>query len=284
METLTLNDIIHRSPAPAPWSEGEKIPWNDPEFSRRMLDLHLSQDHDWASRRLALIDQHIDWIEQNGLRPHSRVLDLGCGPGLYTSRLARRGHQCVGIDFSPASIEHARETAERDGLAATYQLGDIRQTEFGDSFDLVMMVYGELNVFRPSESRSILAKAFAALKEGGMLLVEPHTFEEVKRQGQSPPWWQSAETGLFSDSPHLWLQENFWHDDLSAATTRYLIVETARATVRRYASTMQAYPDDQFEAMLQKTGFVGIRRHPNWTEEEAPLLGKLQLFTATKGS
>lgn len=30
----------------------------------------------------------------------TRILDLGCGPGLYTSRLARLGHCCVGIDFS----------------------------------------------------------------------------------------------------------------------------------------------------------------------------------------
>ena len=32
METLTLNDIVRRSTAPAPWSKGEKIPWSDPDF------------------------------------------------------------------------------------------------------------------------------------------------------------------------------------------------------------------------------------------------------------
>ncbi|EBO1314042.1 class I SAM-dependent methyltransferase, partial [Salmonella enterica] len=29
-----------------------KIPWDEPAFSQRMLENHLSQDHDWASRRL----------------------------------------------------------------------------------------------------------------------------------------------------------------------------------------------------------------------------------------
>jgi 2-polyprenyl-3-methyl-5-hydroxy-6-metoxy-1,4-benzoquinol methylase len=39
------------------------------------------------------------------------VLDLGCGPGLYTERLAALGHRCVGIDVSPASIAFARARA-----------------------------------------------------------------------------------------------------------------------------------------------------------------------------
>lgn len=33
-----------------------KIPWDEPAFSQRMLENHLSQDHDWASRRLTVLD------------------------------------------------------------------------------------------------------------------------------------------------------------------------------------------------------------------------------------
>ena len=102
---MKLMDIVRRQRVPKPWSEGEKIPWNDPEFSRRMLDEHLSQAHDAASRRFEIIDKHVDWIHTHVLKGNpTRILDLGCGPGLYTNRLARLGHHCVGIDFSPASI------------------------------------------------------------------------------------------------------------------------------------------------------------------------------------
>jgi len=34
---VNLQDIVQRTPTPAPWSEGEKVPWNDPDFSQRML-------------------------------------------------------------------------------------------------------------------------------------------------------------------------------------------------------------------------------------------------------
>ena len=53
--SMNLLDLIHRASPPAPWAEGDKIPWNDPDFSRRMLREHLSQAHDAASRR---IDHH----------------------------------------------------------------------------------------------------------------------------------------------------------------------------------------------------------------------------------
>jgi SAM-dependent methyltransferase len=278
-----LSQIISRPLPPAPWAEGEKIPWNEPGFSRRMLDMHLSQDHDWASRRLSLVRQHVDWIECEFLTPSSRILDLGCGPGLYTNCLAERGHECVGIDFSPASIEYARAEAAAKFLSTTYQLADVRQADFGTDFDLAMMIFGEFNLFRPAEAESILASAFTALKQGGTLLIEPHTFEEVHRQGQAPAWWQSLESGLFAESPHLWLQENFWHEDVSAATTRYLIIDTAAGAVRQHASTTQAYTNEQYEDMLLRAGFSRIQHYPNLGDAEDEFQNRLQAFTATKG-
>ncbi|MEZ4569909.1 MAG: hypothetical protein R2849_06205 [Thermomicrobiales bacterium] len=53
-------DIVSRDPNPEPWTEVSKIPWDDPDFSSRMLREHLSQDHDAASRRISMIDRHVD--------------------------------------------------------------------------------------------------------------------------------------------------------------------------------------------------------------------------------
>jgi 2-polyprenyl-3-methyl-5-hydroxy-6-metoxy-1,4-benzoquinol methylase len=130
---LELLDLIRRRSEPEPWAEGEKIPWDEPGFSERMLQEHLTDRHDAASRRGLIIDRHVHWIHTEMLQErHSRVLDLGCGPGLYTSRLARAGHQCVGIDFGPASIQFAREQARNENLSCHYQLGDIRQVDYGE--------------------------------------------------------------------------------------------------------------------------------------------------------
>ncbi|MEK9676502.1 MAG: class I SAM-dependent methyltransferase, partial [Chloroflexota bacterium] len=59
---MKFSDVLNRKIPPEPWSEGEKIPWDEPEFSRRMLKYHLSQDSDAASRRTEIIDSHVEWI------------------------------------------------------------------------------------------------------------------------------------------------------------------------------------------------------------------------------
>jgi SAM-dependent methyltransferase len=280
---VRIADIITRSERPEPWSEGEKILWNEPAFSERMLREHLSQKHDLASRRLNLIDAHVDWIHNRLLnREPAKILDLGCGPGLYTIRLAKLGHACTGIDFSPASIRYAQEQAVEQGLSCTYLRADVRAAEYGSGFDLVMFLYGELNVFHPGDARAILEKAKAALVPGGMLLLEPHRFATVEKVGTQAPFWQSAEAGLFSDSPHLWLRENFWDAKSRTATTRYFIIDAATGAVTRMADTMQAYTDQKYYRLLEDIGFAEIQLLPEFEMSPAQQRDNLMLITARR--
>ncbi|MBK8417538.1 MAG: class I SAM-dependent methyltransferase [Anaerolineales bacterium] len=55
--------------------------------------------------------------DQNaGIKKNASILDLGCGPGLYTSRLARAGFQITGMDYSYSSIEYATKYANDNNL------------------------------------------------------------------------------------------------------------------------------------------------------------------------
>lgn len=253
---MKLIDLIHRHPNPMPWSEGEKIPWDDPDFSQRMLREHLSQAHDAASRRFEIIDAQVDWIHHHvlGGQP-KRVLDLGCGPGLYVERLARLGHACVGIDFSPASINYAKAQAKAAGLNCQYFHEDIRKADFGNGYDLVSSIYGEINVFRPEEAKAILVKSYEALAPGGYLLLEPHTFEIVVEMGKQPASWYSAEKGLFAGEPHLCLQENSWDDASKVAIQRFFIIDAATGDLTCHSSSTQAYTNEEYRALLIGCGF-----------------------------
>jgi SAM-dependent methyltransferase len=221
-----------------------------------MLKEHLTQEHDAASRRLEIVDAHVRWIHEKVLKARpSRILDLGCGPGLYANRLSALGHTCVGIDFSPASIAYAREQAGRGGLDVTYIEGDIRTADYGDGHGLVMQIFGEFNVFRPAEARGILESACRALVPDGRLLLEPHTFEAVRGIGMKPSSWYSVQTGLFSEEPHLCLQENLWDAGSHVAIERYYIVDAATGEVTRHSSSMQAYTEREYRALLTECGF-----------------------------
>lgn len=281
---MNLTDIIGRiHPAP-PWEEATKIPWPDPEFSRRMLQNHLSQDHDWASRRQNFIDRQVGWIAGR-LAPGSRILDLASGPGLYTLALAGLGHRCVGVDISPASIEYARERAAEKGLAVEYVHEDIRRYLAAEPFDCVMLIFGEFNVFSESDARVILANCAAMLRPGGLFILEGHTFESIRESGRAPAsWWSCGpDDGILSARPHLCLQENYWNDAGATTTTRYFTLDAATGGVEMYCSSLSAYTLERFEELLAEAGFhrPEVLSPADWPAG-GPFDGAMLTLTATR--
>ena len=75
------------------------------------------------------------------LKPHTRVLDVGCGPGTITADLAALvpDGQVTGVDREPAILEQARATAAERGLRnAGFAPGDVHALDFPDgTFDVV---------------------------------------------------------------------------------------------------------------------------------------------------
>ncbi|HCR3185545.1 TPA: SAM-dependent methyltransferase, partial [Morganella morganii] len=59
---MDINTLIYASRYDRLSADESKIPWDEPAFSQRMLANHLSQDHDWASRRQEIIEQQVEWI------------------------------------------------------------------------------------------------------------------------------------------------------------------------------------------------------------------------------
>ena len=281
---MKLADIANQTRPPLPWGEGDKIPWHEPEFSERMLQEHLDQNHDAASRRLTKIEEHVNWIHHRLLLENpTKILDLGCGPGLYTSRLSRLGHDCVGIDYSPASIAYAINQATEEKLACKYMLDDVRTADYGTDFGLVMMIFGEFNTFCSTDARTILSKAYQSLAENGILLLEPHTFDGVRGTGEARvSRWQSLEKGVFSSKPHLYLEEKFWDADGQISTTRYFIIDTATGEVLKSAESAQSYTNEEYQLLLAEIGFRDIHLYPSLTGEEEESQKTLLVITARK--
>jgi len=282
---MKLHDLIKRDYSTKAWEAGDKIPWNDPEFSLRILQNHLDQDHDWGSRRQEFIERHLGWLSER-LDPGSSILDLACGPGLYTQRLAEMGHRCRGVDFSPASIDYARQRAAEKNLSAEYVLEDIRHYQTEDKFDCVMFVFGEFNVFTETDAKLILARAAGFLRPGGLFVLEAHTFEAVRETGQCPPnWWTcEEEAGLMSTRPHLCLQENNWDEESATATTRYFIIDADTAELRMFSSSMTGYTMGRYEQLLSEAGFHSPRvLSPEQWPKGGPFEGVMTTLVCLKG-
>jgi hypothetical protein len=105
---------------------------------------------------------------------------------------------------------------------------------------------------------------------GGLLLLEAHTHAAVYRMGTAARSWHSAERGLFSERPHLRLDESAWDEARDVATRRYLIVDAETADVAWYAESVQAYTEAGYRAMLNESGFMLRATHASWDDGGAP--------------
>lgn len=252
---MKISDIANRPDIFTLCETGAKIPWNEPEFSQRMLQNHLAQEHDWASRTKTIIRRHTNWIAAQLPNPQARILDLGCGPGLYTHMLAQSGYNCVGVDFGPASINYAREKAQGCGLALEYVLSDVRDYQPQGQFDLVMMVFGELNEFSREDALGLLLKVAGCLKPGGKLLLEVQALEAIYGQGQEPPAWEAVSNGTLAEGPYLCLTENAWDELNKRSATRWHVIRENGA-IMSFASCTQGYDVWEFRKLIRDAGFA----------------------------
>jgi SAM-dependent methyltransferase len=99
-----------------------------------------------------------------------RVVDLGCGFGDTTQRLAAivgEGGRAVGVDVAEPFIEVARREAEEAGVEnVRFEVADVQATEFGETFDYAFSRMGIMFFANPVQA---LRNVRAALAPGGRL-------------------------------------------------------------------------------------------------------------------
>jgi len=131
----------------------------------RMYRFGITPWERYATAAASSIAVVLDREETGRSRPLGRALDLGCGRGLYTPELARRGWEAVGIDYVPAAIETA-QAKSRDAAGLRYVVGDVthlRSAGLG-TFDFFL----DIGCFQGLDARQRLAQG-----EGASALANP---------------------------------------------------------------------------------------------------------------
>ncbi len=79
--------------------------------------------------------------EETGSKPYGPVLDLGCGSGFWSVKMAQWGWQVVGIDNIPKALERARKRAKTAGVDVSFLFGDVtrlHETIGGSKFNFFL--------------------------------------------------------------------------------------------------------------------------------------------------
>lgn len=233
--------------------------WDDPHVSAQLLAAHLDPLSDPASRPHAFIDASVSWlVTALGLVPGARLLDLGCGPGLYANRLAARGVRVLGVDVSRRSLEHARGVAAADGLPADYRRGSYLEADLapagGGAHDAAILVYEDYCVLSPAQRAVLLTRVRDVLVPGGRLCFDVTAAPRFARVHDAVVTEPDLMGGFWAEPPYVGTHETWTYPELRLVLDRY-VIESAGG-VREFWNWMQCLSPDEVAAELVAAGFA----------------------------
>jgi SAM-dependent methyltransferase len=116
--------------------------------------------------------------ENFGALPRGKVLSLAEGEGRNAVFLAQQGYAATAVDGSAVGIAKARKLAEEKGAVVEFVHADLANYDLGENcWDGIVSIFCPL----PSElRREVHRKVVAALKPGGVFLLEAYTPEQLK--------------------------------------------------------------------------------------------------------
>ena len=203
--------------------------WTDEHTSEQMLAFHLNGDIDVSSRRTSFIDDSVRWMTSYfDLSPSSRIIDFGCGPGLYTSRLARLGAEIHGVDFSARSIEYARAFADQNNLNILYTEADYLEYRPEGEFDLIIMIMCDYCALSPEQRAALLVKYKELLAEDGRIVLDVYSLSAFADKKEGAFYEKNQLNGFWSAEPYFGFVSSFKYEEEKVSLDKYTIIERGR--------------------------------------------------------
>ncbi|MEV5545742.1 class I SAM-dependent methyltransferase [Streptomyces sp. NPDC052309] len=195
------------------------------------------------------LDAYVRMAEEFGAR---RVLDIGCGTGVFALLLAGRGIEVVGVDPAAASVAVAR--AKPGGERVRWIHGDATSLPPLRVDMATMTANAAQEITDPQAWRGTLGGAYEALRPGGVLVFE--TRDPAARAWEE---WNREDSHAVTEIPGVGAVETWVRlVDVSGplVSFRWTYVFAADGEVLTSDSTLRFREREEVEADLAARGFV----------------------------
>jgi 2-polyprenyl-3-methyl-5-hydroxy-6-metoxy-1,4-benzoquinol methylase len=244
---------INERPEPYQFYTAAEL-WTDPHSSQQMLLYHLNEKVDVASRNKTFIDKSVQWIVSHfNVAAKTAIADFGCGPGLYTNRLAKYGAQVTGIDFSQNSIAYAQKVANEHGIEVQYINQNYLDFETEDRFDLITMIMCDFCALSPAQRKKMLTKFHSLLNPNGHVLLDLYSLKSFEQKEEAVFYEFNQLNGFWSAQDYYCFVNNFKYKKEKVTLDKYTIIEKSRQRV--VYNWLQYYSKEMITEEIEQNGF-----------------------------
>ena len=244
---------INSRPAPFQFYTADEL-WTNKHTSKQMLKYHLNESMDVSSRNKSFIEKSVRWITSHfEVDNKTEIADFGCGPGLYTNRLAERGAIVTGIDFSENSLNYAKQVAAEKSLNVNYVLKNYLDFETTNRFDLITMIMCDFCVLSPEQRKKMLSKFHSLLKPDGSVLLDVYSLNSFNQKEESATYELNQLNGFWSQEDYYCFVNTFKYEKEKVTLDKYTIIEESRKRV--VYNWLQYYSKESLAKEFEANGF-----------------------------
>ncbi|WP_206459111.1 class I SAM-dependent methyltransferase [Anaerovorax sp. IOR16] len=246
--SVLKNSIVQ----PEIFEKGTDKFWDDEYISEQMLNFHLNPDIEAASKTKDTIDAEASFIiKSTNMKGGKKVLDLGCGPGLYVREFAKTGAMVTGVDISERSINYANENIKPEYKNTLFIKKNYLNISFNNSFDIATLIFYDFCALSTNEQMILLSKIHGALRDNGILILD--VVSENKETSISTNV-SVCEGGFWSPKPYIEILNTYLYEEPKTEGLQYTIIDEDGVTkvIRIYHRLFKL---TEITKMLNKNGF-----------------------------
>ena len=252
---------INQKPKPFEFYTAEVL-WTDEHTSEQMLNYHLNESIDAASRNHAFIQRSVNWICSHfNINETTSIADFGCGPGLYANKLAAFGAAVTGIDFSPRSISYAKQKANSEGLGIDYVQANYIEYETIEKYDLICMIMCDFCALSPAQRCIMLKKFHSLMKPNGAILIDVYSLARFVQIKESATYEFNQLNGFWSSADYYGFVNTFKYQKEKLILDKYTIIENDKT--KHVYNWLQHFDPDSLEQELTDSGFTHVDYYKN---------------------
>lgn len=210
------------------------------------------------------------------------IIDLGCGTGSITTKLASDGYEMIGVDVASDMLTCAHQKSNNKQLKVKWVQQDLRNLEGFSNLDAAISYCDVINYITTEEEVSnVFNRVAGTLKDGGLFLFDVHTLDHVQHN-------MINQTFAHVDDAmsYIWFcsegdNKGEMHHDL----TFFILEEGVYNRFKEYHH-QRTYSIETYTRLLTQSGFENIMTYYDFSTNNKNLDEKSErvFFSAEKRS